>query len=401
MPQLQSKLAPTIVAVLSYVVMAGFFTQSGIVLEPVAHHFGRAVTDTAGVFSYLVGGNLAGIIASLVIFNLLSIRATFVAAYVVMFAGVALACTTRSFALASLAIALIGFGGGLGLSAGAVIISKTYAANRRAIAFLATDCAFSLAGFVFPAIAAVSIARGLGWASGYVVVAAVAAIVLVGNSWVRFPSVRRTLGRRSQARSTASNGALARVGLFGTALALYLCGQSVFLIWSPSYLQTVFGLSALDAGKSVSSFWGPSIFGLVVAALVTARIAPRVVLLVAASAAVAFLSLIAATGSVTTFFALTAAFGFSSTCMYKLMISVGSEQIEAAPPQLVTFLLLAGSVGGTLAPIVSAQVVRALGPHAGPSMTLACYAGALAVVVLVLALERSARRAAFTHAVAS
>ena len=380
--------------------MAGFFTQSGVILGPAATYFGLSVTATASMFSYLIGGNLIGIIASLVAFNVLSLRRTFVAAYVVLFAGIAVLLATHTFATACLALTLVGFGGGLGLSAGAVIISKTYAANRRAIAFLSTDCAFSIAGFVFPVIAGVAIAHGLRWSSGYLAAAAIAVMMLAAMRPMTFPRVRseRAADVRVHVRPTA--GEIGRIALYGLGLGLYLCGQSVFLLWAPTYLQTVFGTPALQAGGVVSSFWGPSIFGLLTAAGLTARIPARFVLVAAATIAVCCLTVMATTASVAVFFALTLGFGFTSTCMYKLMISIGSEQIASAPPLLVTFLLLSGSIGGTIAPAVSGSVVHALGPHAGPFMTLSCYAAALLAIFIALALERATRRRTPTPATA-
>ncbi len=391
LPWPQAQLPPTIVAVLSYVVMAGFFTQSGVILAPAAAYFGLSITATASIFSYLVGGNLIGIIASMFAFRAVSIKGTFAVAYGVLFAGIAVLLATHAFPIACFALACVGFGGGLGLSAGAVIISKTFAANRRAVAFLATDCAFSIAGFVFPVIAGVAIARGYRWSSGYLAAGAIAMLMLAGMRWITFPRVLPDRAVKRSAPPTLQRGAMSRIALYGVGLALYLCGQSVFLLWAPSYLHVVFGVPALQAGGVVSSFWGPSVFGLIVAALLTARIQPRRVLVGATSIAVFCLALLATTANVAAFFAVTLGFGFSSTCMYKLMISIGSEQIATAPPLLVTFLLLSGSIGGTIAPVVSANVVHALGPHAGPFMTLGCYATALLAVLAALALERAAR----------
>jgi hypothetical protein len=104
------------------------------------------------------------------------------------------------------------------------------------------------------------------------------------------------------------------------------------------------------------------------------------------------------------FFAATFAFGFSSTCLFKLMISVGSEQIPHAPPQLVTLLLLSASVGGTLAPAVSARIVAAHGAHAGIVMAACCYAltlGCALAALAALAVERMSRRSAALPQVAA
>ena len=187
----------------------------------------------------------------------------------------------------------------------------------------------------------------------------------------------------------SARGSRTGVGLFALALALYLCGQGAFLIWAPQDLQTVFGLTALRAAPVVGSFWGPSIFGLVTAALLVTRIPPRWVVIGAGTLTVASLVACTLAPDAQAFFRATFAFGFTSTCLFKLLISIGSEQVVDAPPQIVTFLLLSASIGGTVAPAVSAWFVNVRGPQAGIVMALICYAGTLAAAIAALALERA------------
>lgn len=376
--------------------MSGFVTQSGVILRPAAAEFHRTVAQTAPLFSYLLGGNLVGFLLCLVIFDVLTIKRVLIFAYAFLFAGVALFTSTHEYAIASVAIALIGFGAGIGLSAGALIIARTYDENRRAAAFLGTDCAFSVAGFVFPALATAAVTAGRPWQSGYVIVALIAAMLLFAALWIPFPEGRGAARVPTTRSPSAGKAAIAGVVLFGAGLCLYLCGQSAFLIWAPSYLETILAVPAAKANGIVGNFWGPSIFGLLTAGLIVTRVQPRVVLLFATTLAVLCTFVIASTGSERMFFALTLVFGFSSTCMYKLMISIGTEQVASPPPQLVTFLLLAGAIGGTIAPALSGRVVQAFGPHAGPYMAFGCYAGALAVVILALLIEKSAQRTRVT-----
>jgi TsgA-like MFS transporter len=180
--------------------------------------------------------------------------------------------------------------------------------------------------------------------------------------------------------------------LFAFALALYLCGQGAFLIWAPQYLETAFGLPAQQAAPIVGAFWGPSIFGLVTAAVVVSWVPPRVVVLCAATLTVG--SLVAATvvHDAHAFFTATIAFGFTSTCLFKLLISIGSEQIADPPPQLVTMLLLSASVGGTIAPVLSAAIVAGSSAHAGIVVALVCYAGTLAAALVAMIAERTGMR---------
>jgi TsgA-like MFS transporter len=383
-----SKAPATAIAIATYIVMGGFFTQSGVILDAAAAYFHTPIPETATLFSYLTGGNLVGLIACLFVFNVLSIRRVLLLAYLTLFAGVALLGLTHALPVGAFAIGLCGFGAGVGLSSGAVIIAKTYSMRSRAVAFLGTDCTFSLSGYVFPALAANAIALGWMWQTGYIAVAAVAALLLVAAAFVTFPVTGRAAAAQPAAeRHTPSRRSRAGVGLFALALALYLCGQGAFLIWAPQDLQTVFGLPALRAAPVVGAFWGPSIFGLITAALLVTRVPPRWVVVGAGTLTVASLLACTLAPDAQAFFTATFAFGFTSTCLFKLLISLGSEQIAGAPPQLVTFLLLSASIGGTVAPAVSAWFVNVRGPQAGIVMALVCYSGTLAAAIAALALE--------------
>jgi TsgA-like MFS transporter len=245
---------------------------------------------------------------------------------------------------------------------------------------------------VFPALAANAIALGWVWQTGYIAVAGVAALLLVVAAFVRLPATGRLASAAPDVaeRSVPARASRIGVALFALGLGLYLCGQGAFLIWAPQYLETAFHLPALQAAPVVGSFWGPSIFGLITAGLLVSRLSPRWVAIGAATLAVASLFACTFAPGAHAFFVATFAFGFTSTCLFKLMISIGSEQIADAPPQLVTFLLLSASVGGTIAPAVSAWFVNAHGPHAGIVMALVCYSGTLAAAIAALTVERLA-----------
>jgi TsgA-like MFS transporter len=373
----------TAIAVATYVVMGGFFTQNGVILSAAAAHFHVTVAETAPIFSYLTGGNLIGLVACMVAFNVLSIRQVLSAAYAVLVIGVAVLFAAQNLALGEAAIMLCGFGAGVGLSAGAVILAKLYSERARAIAFIATDCSFSLSGYVFPTFAATSIARGWPWQSGYASVAVVAIVALAASFATKLPESRtgataaKTVGAEPVPRRS-------RIGIaaFAVALALYLCGQGAFLTWAPQWLTSAFGLSGLDASALIGDYWRASLFGLIFAALVVSRIAPRWVVLGAGVCAVASLTACVVARDAHAFFLAATLFGFTSTSLFKLMISLGSEQLASAPAQLVTFMLLAASVGGTIAPALSALFVAGSSAHAGIVMATICYSGTLLAAIL-------------------
>jgi len=123
------------------------------------------------------------------------------------------------------------------------------------------------------------------------------------------------------------------------------------------------------------------------------RLPPRAVLLGSLVLATTLTVLLAGAATPAAFFALTLGFLFCSTAMFKLLISIGSEQIAGSPARLVTFLIVCTDIGGTIAPAASAAVVNAFALHASLVLCAASYATTLAIVVVAFVVERRAAAA--------
>lgn len=387
------KLPATVVAIATYVVASGIFTQSGVVLEPAAVRFHTSLADTAVLFSSASAGNLAGMLVSTVIVALVSIRRILIGAYACLIVGVAMIVGSSHLALASGAMFLIGLGVGTGLSAGAVILAKLYVDRARAVAFLSTDCAFSATGFVIPAVAAAAVSAHWIWPTGYVLVAGIALVTLVAGLTITLPATGRARRDALAAEPVQSPRVFVTIALFAAGVVCYIIGQTTFTIWAPAVLHDVFHASSLQSGSIVSAFFGPSSLGLVTAAFVVSRLQPRAVLLFALVMGAVLTFALASISSVGVFFVLTFAFGFTTTCMYKLMISIGSEQLSGSPPPLVTALLLCSGIGTTLAPLLSGWLVKRQGLHASLWLAFAFHAATLVIVCAALANESLVRRA--------
>jgi TsgA-like MFS transporter len=385
----RSKIPATAVAIASYVIVAGIFTQGGVILQPSAAYFHVSLPDAAALFSYAGLGNLSGILVSIFIFNVFSIRQVLLGAYACMFAGIAAIVATHALPVAFAAVYAIGIGVGTGLAAGAVILAKLYEDRARAVAFLSTDCAFSAAGFVFPALAAAAIAAGWTWQSGYLMVAGIAVLTVAGSAFIPFPPTGRAAPLHPAAGRAARPGAFLTIGLFALGLALYLVGQMSFTIWAPTLLQNVLGVPTLQANTIVSSFYGPSSLGLVSAAVLVNRIPPRIVLLFALTCGTVLTLTLAMLTDAHAFFLVTFAYGFTTTCMFKLMISIGSEQLPTSPPMLVSFLLFCSGIGTSAAPAISGPLVKLFGIHASIWVVFAFYAATMVVTGAALITERS------------
>jgi TsgA-like MFS transporter len=388
---MRSKVAPTVLAIAAYAVVAAVFTESGVILRPAASYFNASLPDTAALISYASGGNFAGVVASIAIFSVFPVRPALLCAYAMVSAGVVAIFLAHDLRIACLAMAPIGFGTGVGLSGGAVIIGRLYDGRARALAFIGTDVAFSATGFLVPAIAGATLAVHWPWQTAYVPVGLLAAGMLIASFAVRFPETRQVtiVPHVPEAIRGRVCGA---IGLFGLAITAYVTGETTFTLWAPTVLATVSNQAALEGGAIVSLFYGSSLVGLITAAILVQTFPPRAVLMSSVVAGAALTIVLALLRDVRAFFIVSALLGFSTTCMFKLMISIGSEQLPEAPPLLVTILVLCGGIGIVCAPVLSAAVVAAAGTRSTLAMIAACYATTMLAVVLALSVEHTRRR---------
>ena len=400
---MSSQVRLTLIAFLSYMIMSGLLTQAGVILNAIAAQLDMSAAKTVSIFSWLTGGALIGTLLSMYLYTRFSVRRLLITTYsVLLLLGLALPFLTGA-GYSTLAAVFLGLGVccGCGLSGGAVIISRIYRAQRRASAFIATDCAFSAAGFIFPTLAGWLLVKELDWTLSYLAVASLAIVILLLAATTAFPDPH-------QAASTAGNDEPAperetalmqfkriltpRVVCFAIGVCLYLIAQTTFLTWAPNYLMAYFDAQPEVAGQVVSNYWGFSIFGLLTSVVLVNFIPTRIMLLVVSGIAIACTTAFLLIESVETFLTLGLAFGLLTTCIYKIAISVGTQQIADSPPMLVTLMLFSGSIGSTLAPVVSGLVVDSSDEKGALMLALAGFVTMLVLFISAMLLERLAKR---------
>ena len=400
---MSSQVRLTLIAFLSYMIMSGLLTQAGVILNAIAAQLDMSAARTVSIFSWLTGGALIGTLLSMYLYTRFSVRRLLITTYsVLLLLGLALPFLTGA-GYSTLAAVFLGLGVccGCGLSGGAVIISRIYRAQRRASAFIATDCAFSAAGFIFPTLAGWLLVKELDWTLSYLAVASLAVIILILAATSAFPEPHRstsTSGNDEPApeRETAlmqfKRIFTPRVVCFAIGVCLYLIAQTTFLTWATNYLMAYFDAQPEVAGQVVSNYWGFSIFGLLTSVVLVNFIPTRIMLLVVSGIAIACTTAFLLIESVETFLTLGLAFGLLTTCIYKIAISVGTQQIADSPPMLVTLMLFSGSIGSTLAPVVSGLVVDSSDEKGALMLALAGFVTMLVLFISAMLLERLAKR---------
>ncbi|MDT0596159.1 MFS transporter TsgA [Glaciecola petra] len=386
----KNKVLLTAIAFMTYMIMSGLLTQIGVILNAFSKSIGYPTSQAVAVFSYLTGGALIGTFISLGLYSRFALGSVLKVSYGV-FLCVMLALvfvSVPSLALVKASLLILGICCGCGLSGGAVIISKSYNAAKRASAFIATDCSFSAAGYIFPTIAIFMLAQNMAWTWSYAAVGIIALCLFLMLFLVRFPETEATQENSARVVEQLKHILTLRVILMGMGVCAYLIAQTTFLSWAPNYLELTFALASEKAASVVSNYWGLSIFGLLSSALLIHVIRPRWMLMGAVTFALIMSVFFSFTKSADYFLVLSFAFGFFTTCIYKIAMAVGSEQIANAPAMLVTFLLFSGGVGSASAPALSGVIVSQFGLAAAMYMTMISFAVVVVMFSLCLLLER-------------
>ena len=387
-----NKVALTLLAFMTYMVMAGLMTQIGVLISPMSDYLGISITASASMFSLLTGGTFAGTFVAMLVYSRFPIQRILQCNYLTFLVLLILLVSLdiRLQWVVSVYLFMLGLCCGVGLAGGAVLIAKLYNEQKRASAFLATDCSFSLGGYIFPSLAIVLLAANQLWMVSYATVGVLAILILVACFFLSFPENSEVAETGLVATAKPTNIWTPRVFIIALALCCYLIAQTTFLTWAPNYLQQVLGVDATQAASAIGNYWGPSIFGLLTVTLLVIKVPTRPLLLSVMLIAIILSILLYTTQDPDWFLTITLALGFMTSCIFKLAISVGSQQVHSAPPILVTFLLCAATIGSTAAPALSALVVSIFGVSSAMLMTVIGFVLVAMLVVICLLMEKRA-----------
>ena len=388
-----NKVALTLLAFMTYMVMAGLMTQIGVLISPMSDYLGISITASASMFSLLTGGTFAGTFVAMLVYSRFPIQRILQCNYLTFLVLLILlvSLAIRLQWVVSVYLFMLGLCCGVGLAGGAVLIAKLYDEQKRASAFLATDCSFSLGGYVFPSLAIVLLAANQLWMVSYATVGVLAILILVACFFLSFPENSEVAETGLVDTPKPTNIWTPRVFIIALALCCYLITQTTFLTWAPNYLQQVLGVDATQAASAIGNYWGPSIFGLLTVTLLVIKVPTRPLLLSVMLIAIILSILLYTTQDPDWFLTITLALGFMTSCIFKLAISVGSQQVHSAPPILVTFLLCAATIGSTAAPALSALVVSIFGVSSAILMTVIGFVLVEMLVVICLLMEKRAK----------
>lgn len=355
---MKNKISLTLLSFLANFVMAGFATQFGMLIEPIANKFSANVNEVASIFSLLNGGALAGTIAAFFLIEKIGVKRITLISYVTIAASAAAMHFTTSLSVVMLAMTLIGLCGGVGLCIAGTIVVSVWKDKIQSTMLVVQDATFNVAGVVFPMITTYALSNALSWSYSYLAVGIVAlgtAFVALLTNFSLCESSNETSGAKDESEwnlGIISGG----VGLFLGMLALY-----TFLTWAPMFVKTKFDIPFEDAGNIITQYWSAALVGALVSTVIVSRVKIQHFVMGMISLALIITSLIVTTDNVESIGYLTYGYGFACAALYNAFIAYGVSFVKTASSRNVSYILISGSAGAMFSPAISSLFESVIG----------------------------------------
>ncbi|EPM6342068.1 MFS transporter TsgA [Vibrio parahaemolyticus] len=354
---MKNKITLTAISFLANFIMAGFATQFGMLVEPLANTFDANVNEVASIFSLLNGGALAGTIAAFFLIEKVGIKRMTVLCYGAIAASALSLYVAPSLFIVMLGMTVIGFCGGVGLCIAGTIVVSVWKDKIQSTMLVVQDATFNVAGVVFPLITTYALTNAMNWSISYLSVGVVALATMFVALLTNFNQCGGESGSEQEAKSEWSFGIISGgVGLFLGMLALY-----TFLTWAPMFVKEKFDIPFEQAGNIITQYWSAALVGALVSTVIVSRMKIQTFLLTIISVAMVITSVIVTTDKLEWLSYLTYGYGFACAALYNAFIAYGVSFVRNATSKNVSYILISGSAGAMFSPAISSVMESVVG----------------------------------------
>ncbi|HHP0469626.1 TPA: MFS transporter TsgA [Vibrio harveyi] len=354
---MKNKITLTAISFLANFIMAGFATQFGMLVDPLANTFDANVNEVASIFSLLNGGALAGTIAAFFLIEKVGIKRMTVLCYGAIAAAALSLYVAPSLFIVMLGMTVIGFCGGVGLCIAGTIVVSVWKDKIQSTMLVVQDATFNIAGVVFPLITTYALTNAMNWSISYLSVGVVALATMFVALLTNFNQCGGESGAEQEAKSEWNFGIISGgVGLFLGMLALY-----TFLTWAPMFVKEKFDIPFEQAGNIITQYWSAALVGALVSTVIVSRMKIQTFLLTIISVAMVITSVIVTTDKLEWLSYLTYGYGFACAALYNAFIAYGVSFVRNATSKNVSYILISGSAGAMFSPAISSVMESVVG----------------------------------------
>lgn len=375
---MKNKITLTAISFLANFIMAGFATQFGMLVEPIANTFNANVNEVASIFSLLNGGALAGTIAAFFLIEKVGIKRMTILCYGVISAAALSLYIAPSLFIVMVCMTVIGFCGGVGLCIAGTIVVSVWKDKIQSTMLVVQDATFNIAGIVFPLITTYALTHAMNWSISYLSVGVVALATMFVALLTNFKPCHGETESEQDVKSEWNFGIISGgIGLFLGMLALY-----TFLTWAPMFVKEKFDIPFEQAGHIITQYWSAALVGALVSTVIVSRMKIQTFLLTIITAAMVITSVIVTTDNLSWLSYLTYGYGFVCAALYNSFIAYGVSFVRNASSKNVSYILISGSAGAMFSPAISSLFQSVIGTQS--VMYAIPFIYAIVVVMLIV-----------------
>ncbi|AJR01065.1 TsgA family protein [Hafnia paralvei ATCC 29927] len=369
----------TWISFFSYALTGALVIVTGMVMGNIAEYFNLPISSMSNTFTFLNAGILVSIFLNAWLMEIIPLKRQLIFGFVLMILAVAGLMVGHSLVMFSLCMFVLGVVSGITMSIGTFLITHIYEGRQRGSRLLFTDSFFSMAGMVFPIVAATLLANHVTWYWVYACIGVLYLAIFVLTLMSDFP----VLGKKKDDQSEPVAKEKWGIGVLFLSIAAlcYILGQLGFIQWVPEYASKHFNMSIEEAGALVSNFWTAYMVGMWIFSFILRFFDLQRIVTVLAALSTVMMYLFVTTEQVGMLSMYILGLGFVSSAIYTTLITLGSLQTKVSSPKLVNFILTCGTIGTMLTFIVTGPIVAKSGAHAALAT-----ANGLYLVVFVMCL---------------
>jgi len=356
----RNRIGLTWISFFSYALTGAVVIVTGMVLENIADYFHLPVAQMSNTFTFLNAGILVAVFLNAWLMEIVPLKRQLMFGFVLMVLSVLGLMTSHSLSVFSLCMFVLGVVSGITMSIGTFLITHLYEGRQRGSRLLFTDSFFSMAGTIFPIIAAALLARALPWYWVYACIGLIYVAIFVLALCFEFP----VLGKKAAVQNIEKEKWGIGVLFLSIAALCYILGQLGFIGWVPLYATKSMGMDLTQAGALVGNFWTAYMIGMWAFSAILRFFDPQRIVTVLALLATVLMYWFISSSDAAMLKWIMISLGFFSSAIYTTLITLGSLQTKVSSPKLVNFILTCGTVGTMLTFVVTGPIVDKHGAHA-------------------------------------
>ncbi|HAT1583189.1 TPA: MFS transporter TsgA [Raoultella ornithinolytica] len=360
----QSKLF--ILSCICYAFTGALVIVTGIVMGDIAKYFNISVVSMSGVFTFLNAGILVSIFLNVWLMDLIPIKTQIVFSVVLSILCVIYLFIVKSVIGFSICMFVLGCVSGISMSIGTYIVTKIFNGKKRGSRLLITDSFFSMAGMVFPIIAAFLLTHHFSWQVVYACIAILNILILILTltSDFSFSKLNDQNDVNNGISSTKKEKGGIAVVILSIAATCYILGQLAFIQWVPEYTTKMLEMSISESGELVGAFWLAYMLGMWFFSFLVKHFDLLIFAVVLTALATIAMFVFNNSEDPSSLKYYIFILGFISSAIYTTIITLGSMQTKISSPKIVNCILTCGTIGTMLTFIVTAPIVKKFDVHA-------------------------------------